>query len=79
MSGKIKTEEMKPAWVGAVDTRPPVGEMVLTYGSYGFVVASCRKDGNWEAQHADSETGEPWLRDDAGKPAYWMPLPCAPL
>lgn len=67
-----------PVWIIAAISNPPVGEFVLTYGSYGFVVAEYLIDGTWQAQYTDNETGEPWLQDEADAPTHWMPLPQPP-
>lgn len=66
------------AWADSTEILPPVGEWVLTHGSYGFVVACCEEDGRWQAQYVDHENGEPWLRGDGGEPTHWMPLPSEP-
>lgn len=65
-------------WHDAKSAPPEIDRTVLTYSSsYGYVIGHLCDDGKWVAEHADYETGEPWLRDK-NTVSFWMPLPEPP-
>jgi len=67
--------ELARRWIPVEERLPTAGEEVLSFSeNYGHVVA--RLDGGkWYAIHTDTETGEPWIREEV---THWMPLPEPP-
>jgi hypothetical protein len=65
-------------WKDAKIEQPAFGMEVLTFSCYGFVIGSLEEDGRWSAKDTDSETGEPWLRDE-GTVTHWVHLPEPPV